>query len=144
MLDISYTSISTRLMPCLMPPRFCGFCGWLILYQGTLILKICVILWTLSTPKIHLQTNRTFLHVWFFFAESFSSNPQVGRNSFNFLHLWGGGKSAPPPCCMAIGGYLLSEGIFIVFSNWDLAFKIVALRIFWKLMFLAKIQKSLV
>ena len=48
-----------------------------------------VILWTLSSPKIHLQTRSMyfFMSDSFIFAESFRPNPQVARNTFDFFHL---------------------------------------------------------
>ena len=35
----------------------------LLLYEGTFMFKKYVILWTLSSPKIHLQAKSNFFHV---------------------------------------------------------------------------------
>ena len=54
----------------------------------TFMVRIYVILWTLSSLKIHLWTKSNFFHV--VFAESFRPNPQVSRNTFDFFHLCNG------------------------------------------------------
>ena len=53
-----------------------------------------VILWTLSSPKLHLRTKSNFFFMSDFFvsAESFIPNPQVARNTLDFFHLWGEGS----------------------------------------------------
>ena len=61
----------------------------LLLFEGSFIISKLVILWTLGSSKIHLQTKSNFFHV--VFAEGFRPNPQVARNTLNFFHL------CPPP-----------------------------------------------